>query len=145
MSLLNLKKSSSIGYLFGIICVFFWGISFIVSKRLMLYGFLTSTPVVLLEGEPLDWQSLLTPYPLAGLAFLGIICSALCYILWNSAIKEVGVIRTNYFIYAIPAVTLIAGHFMLNEIITLMGLAGMVIVIAGMVIGTLEKSPEKEK
>ena len=116
--------------------------NFLISRKLMLYALITSTPILLFEGKPFDWAGLCSFGNISGLLFLSVCCSAVCYILWNQAIKDVGVIRSNYFIYVSPIITLIAGSIILDEIITLMGVCGMLIVIIGMVVGTMERSPK---
>ena len=90
--------------------------------------------MALLEGRP---------YPIAPLTnslavplnflYLGLIGSAVCYVLWNEAFSRLGIVRTNNFIYAIPFVTIVAAHFLLDEVISPAALLGAVLITVGVV------------
>lgn len=104
----------------------------ILTRKMMFYGFLMAIPLILIEGHEFDPTYLLEPYNMFGLLFLGVLGSCVCFMLWNHSVKALGVIKTNIFIYAMPMVTLIAGHIAFDEIITVMAVIGMVLVISGM-------------
>ena len=87
---------------------------------------------MIVSGDRFEPVHLLEPFNLFALFFLGGLGSCLCFILWNHSVKEIGVIKSNIFIYAMPVVTLIAGHFVFDEMITIMAVIGMVLVISGM-------------
>lgn len=147
-----------VGDLLAITAAFFWAIygilvrrcndrfnSFLITRKLMFYGILTSTPL-LLADEPVSLADLLTLKSVMALLYLGFICSALCYLMWNYAIKQIGALKTNLYMYAVPLVTLLAGALFLKERITLMGAVGIALVLAGMVFSTLpEKNIGKEE
>ena len=98
------------------------------------YGLLATTPLLILEGKPLDLSLVTSGKGLLPLLYLGVVCSACCYIMWNRAMREIGVLAANAYIYAIPVVTLMAGAVLLNEKVTVLGAAGIAIVITGMAI-----------
>mgnify|MGYP000908158958 FL=1 len=114
--------------------------SYLISRKFMFYGVLTTLPLLFWEHAPMNCSMLLTPKILAGILFLGIMGSALCYVSWNSAIYVLGVLRTNIYIYAIPFVTMVTAAFCVNESITLMGIAGAILIISGMVLSSLQRS-----
>ena len=109
--------------------------SVLLTRRTVLWGIITAFPMVLLEGRP---------YPIAPLTgslavplnflYLGLIGSAVCYVLWNEAFSRLGIVRTNNFIYAIPFVTIVAAHFLLEEAISPAALLGAVLITAGVVL-----------
>ena len=111
--------------------------SFLITRKLMFYGILTSIPMLLAEREPLALTPLLTPGSIFSLLYLGIVCSAMCYLMWNRAIRQIGTLKTNLYMYAIPMVTMLAGTVFLNETVTLMGAIGIVLVIGGMLLSNL--------
>ena len=111
--------------------------SALLTRKLMFYGILTSIPLLLGEGASLGVLTLLTAQNICGLLYLGLICSALCYLLWNSAIEQLGALKTNLYVYVVPLVTLIASVIFLKEQITAGGLAGIVLVILGMILSSL--------
>lgn len=104
----------------------------ILTRKMMFYGFLMGVALILVEGETFDPTHLLDPMNLTSLLFLGGLGSCMCFILWNHSVRILGIIKSNIFIYAMPVVTLIAGHLVFDEVITLMAVVGMVLVISGM-------------
>ncbi|TCD45860.1 DMT family transporter [Streptococcus sp. X16XC17] len=109
--------------------------SLFVMRKIMGYGCLLSLPF-LAFSENSNFSVLLTPFGFSSLAYLGVICSALCYILWSLSIKQIGTLRTNIYIYAIPLVTMAAGALLLSEIITLTGAIGAALILTGMILST---------
>jgi len=113
--------------------------SFLITRKLMFYGLLTSTPLLWKDGLP-DFTTLLSVGNILCLVYLGFVCSALCYVMWNYAIKQIGVLKTNLYMYAVPLVTMLAGALLLNETITPMGAGGIALVLVGMVLSALPTS-----
>ena len=115
-----------------------------VTRKMMFYGLITALPLLLLEGKAIDLGYLVSSGGIFYVIYLGIACGAVCYITWSGAVRILGNIRANVYMYGIPLVTLVAGYFVLHERITPMGLAGIVLVLAGMVISSgIKKSGEK--
>ncbi len=114
---------------------------FLISRKLMFYGFLTVTPIMLAEGAPFTLHDALGGGRIFALLYLALICSALCYVLWNKAIFSLGMTSTNTYLYAMPLFTLVGGVSFLHERITLMGGIGILIVIVGMLITNGKKDP----
>lgn len=125
---------------YGILCHRFLHYnSFLLTRKLMFYSILSCTPLLLLNGDVPDFHALLTPANIAGLLYLGFAASAVCYLLWNTSLQIIGVLKTNLYIYLIPLITLLAGYVFLHERITIMGAAGMLLVIAGLFMGNTGK------
>ena len=114
--------------------------SYLLARKLMFYGILTTLPLLLAAHAPMNWSALLTPKLLLGLLFLTVVGSALCYVAWNSAVSVLGVLHTNIYIYAVPFVTMITAAICLHESITLMGITGTILIISGMVISSLQRT-----
>lgn len=112
---------------------------FLLTRKIMFYGLVTSLPLLLFQSSPWSKEAFQSPGTWLSLAYLAIIASALCYILWNSAVQSLGAFSSNFFMYLIPLVTLITGAIFLNEPITLMSIAGMILVILGMILTTSKK------
>ena len=111
--------------------------SVLITRKLMFYGILTVLPMVAMEATPIDFDGLLTLGNLLKLAYLGLVGSAGCYFLWNRAVTGIGVLKSNLYIYMIPLVTLLVSSVFLEEAITAMGFAGILLVIVGMILGTI--------
>lgn len=110
--------------------------SMLLTRKLMFYGIVTVIPLMMLDNQPIDMGALITVSSLAKLTYLAIVCGAVCYLLWNGAVKRIGILRSNLYLNVIPLVTLVVGALYLDESITLMGVGGIVLVIAGMILGT---------
>lgn len=112
--------------------------TFLLSRKLMFYGLVTCLPLLYAEGGFPELAPLFSMARLLYLLYLGIVCSAVCYIAWNTAIHYLGVLKTNVYIYIIPFFTLVASSLVLSERITIMGLIGMAAVIVGMILSNRE-------
>jgi drug/metabolite transporter (DMT)-like permease len=74
-----------------------------------------------------------------GLLYLGVICSAVCYLMWNQAISEIGAMKANLYVYVVPVVTMIASVIFLDEKITMAGVIGVGLVVGGMLMTALPR------
>ena len=116
--------------------------NFIITRRVMLWGFLTSVPLMLLtDGMPDLHPLFTTPSILLSWLFLGVFGNAVCFAIWNIAFQRLGVVVTNNYLYASPFVTLAVGYLLLHEQITLMSVIGAVLITAGVVVA-LKKPKE---
>jgi drug/metabolite transporter (DMT)-like permease len=106
--------------------------SVLITRKMLFYGILMVLPMVFSAGEPLDFGALLSFGNIARLAYLVLLGNALCFIFWNSAVGIIGVLKANMYIYMIPLLTLVVSALVLGERITVMGFAGIVLVIVGM-------------
>lgn len=109
----------------------------LITRKLMFYGILTVLPLVLLDGRPIPFEAVFTWENGLKLMYLGFVGSALCYLFWNKATAKIGVLKASLYIYMVPLVTLVVSALVLRETITPAGAAGIFLVIAGMVLGTI--------
>ena len=109
--------------------------NFLVTRRVMLWTFLTYVPLMLVTDGMPDLRPLFTtPRILLSWLFLGVFGNAVCFAIWNVAFKRLGVVITNNYLYASPFVTLAAGYLILHEEITLMSIIGAVLITAGVIV-----------
>ena len=109
--------------------------NFLVTRRVMLWAFLTSVPLMLVTDGMPDLRPLFTtPRILLSWLFLGVFGNAVCFAIWNVAFKRLGVVITNNYLYASPFVTLAAGYLILHEEITLMSIIGAVLITVGVIV-----------
>ena len=73
---------------------------------------------------------------LASVAVLGVVCTALAFLLFFSLIREVGPVRATVITYINPAVAAVAGIAILGESFTLGMGVGFVLVLAGSFLAT---------
>ncbi len=83
-------------------------------------------------------EALLLPglWPLTLLVFTGIVATAICNMLWNRAIAELGVARTSVFQYWIPVFGVGFAMLLLGEPFTIWHLAGVAGILLGTYLGT---------
>ncbi|MCL2073334.1 MAG: DMT family transporter [Marinilabiliaceae bacterium] len=102
-----------------------------ITRKVFFYGVFTLIPFLPFSPPNIEFSSLLKPVVLYNLLFLGIIASLLCYFLWNTAIKKIGVIHVTNYIYAIPLVTLITSYIVINERIAPLAIVGSIMILSG--------------
>ncbi|SEG07196.1 DMT family transporter [Parabacteroides chinchillae] len=102
-----------------------------ITRKVFFYGIITLFPMFLFRPIQTDWHVLVKPVVGLNLLFLGLVASMLCYIMWNTAVKQLGVVRTTNYIYIVPLVTLITSAIVIDEIITIVGLFGSVFILSG--------------
>ncbi len=49
------------------------------------------------------------------LLFLGLVASLFCFVIWNMAVKRLGTVRTNNYIYFVPLVALASSALVLRN------------------------------
>lgn len=99
------KKLSTFGY-----------DSILVMRRTFAWGLAFMLPALPLLGFSPDWGSLAAPEMWGNLVFLGLGASALCFVTWNMAVKELGPVKTSLYIYLVPALTVLAVPFGAREV-----------------------------
>ncbi|MDU1890256.1 MAG: DMT family transporter [Dysgonomonas sp.] len=102
-----------------------------LTRKVFFYGIVTMLPFFCLDSATFTPSLIKVPVIAANLVFLGIVASLLCYITWNSSVKELGVVQTSNYIYFIPLVTLFTSAMVLDEYITMIALLGSVLILFG--------------
>lgn len=111
--------------------------SFFITRKLFFYGVLTAIPLLLFSNEPLHLSRLFdlsNPSYIFNFVFLVLMCSIMAYLIWNEAMKYLGAVAANNYLYMQPMVTMIAAYFFLDEKIYLLGYLGCALIIGGLII-----------
>jgi len=103
--------------------------SLVATAAPMLVAAAVTAVATAIEGRPVVGPPTLAA--LAAVAFLAVVCSAVSYLLWFSALEELGPARTSVYIYLEPFVTLALAASVLDEPVTWAALAGGCAVLAG--------------
>lgn len=111
----------------------------LLTRRIMLWGIVSSLPMFLIEGAPLSLEPLLGGKYLFCILFLGLVCSALGYIFWNIATDRLGAVVCANYIYVIPFFTMLAGALALGEPVSAMGIIGAVLILVGLFLADRKK------
>jgi len=110
--------------------------SLFMIRKVFFYGVLTILPLFLITplndgSEFALLEKLSKPIVWGSLLYLGVISSFMCFFLWSVAVKNLGAVRATNYVYFSPAVTMLAGAVILHEAITVVGIIGAVILLAG--------------
>jgi len=81
-----------------------------------------------------------SPLAWACIFLLAAVCSALCYVLYNEAIRSVDTLTVSLTINLNPVAACIGGALLLGEMLSGMQLFGGVLIIFSMIVDTLETS-----
>lgn len=113
--------------------------SILLTRRVMLWGFLTAMPLAVAQGTPFSLAPLADGGLLFCVLFLGVVGSGLCYVLWNLATRTLGIVAVNNYIYVIPFTTMVAAAIVLHEGISWMGVVGAVLILLGVFVSDRRK------
>lgn len=113
-----------------------------LTRKVVSYGVLFVLLLLPFFGFRLNLARLLAPESLLNLIFLGVIASAICYVTWNYAVRQLGPVKTSVYIYLIPVVTIVASLLLLKEGITLAAGVGMGLILGGMALSERGKSSD---
>ena len=76
------------------------------------------------------------PQVLLAIALLGVVCTALAFLLFFALISEVGPVRATIITYVNPAVALALGVALLGEPLTIGAVVGFALILAGLFLAT---------
>ena len=74
-----------------------------------------------------------TPYQYHFL-FLGVIASAFCFVLWNFGLKTIGPIKSSFYLYLSPIITIVFSVLFLGETITQTSAIGTGLTLSGLLV-----------
>lgn len=115
------KKISSFGY------------SVLLStRRTFFYGILFMIPTLFFFDFHLDVSRLMNPAHLLNILYLGLGASALCFVTWNFAVRELGAVRTSVYIYMVPVITVLTSFLILHEPLTFLSIIGTALTLIGL-------------
>lgn len=104
----------------------------LTTRRIFFYGLLFMLPISCVMGFQVELQELADRSILLNLLFLGFGASALCFVTWNTAVKQLGSVKTSVYIYMVPVITAVTSALILHEKITPVAVCGIVLTLAGL-------------
>lgn len=112
-----------------------------ITRKTFFYGLLTCIPFLMLEPRLASPLQVLSNVPvILNIVFLALGASTAAYLLWSLTIKKVGAVQANNYLYLQPIITLIAAAIIFGDPITLMGVAGLVLVLLGLWVSTYKQN-----
>ena len=115
----------------------------LTTRRVFFYGILWMVPALALSGGRLGLERFLNPAHLFNIVYLGLGASALCFVTWNFAVRELGAVRTSIYIYLVPVITVAASALVLGERVTPLAAAGTALTLAGLLLSQRGGTPKR--
>lgn len=109
--------------------------SLFATRKVFFYGLVTIIPFLI--GEEYDFSVLKQPLVWGNLAFLSLVASLACFVLWNKAMAGLGNVTSTNYVYLNPFFTLVAAVVFLGESLTLQSAIGCAAIIGGVIVGGL--------
>ena len=81
---------------------------------------------------------------LLNLLFLGLGASALCFVTWNFAVKQLGAVKTSIYIYLVPVITVTASALVLGEPVAVFTVLGTALTLTGLLLSELPGQRKKK-
>lgn len=113
--------------------------SYTIATYQHILGALYFLPLFLIYDYDTFSLSMFTPDVLKPLLFLAILCSCTAFILFINSIKALGIARANIFTTLVPAISAFGAYMLGQESLNLMKIAGITIVVAGVIVAQREK------
>lgn len=105
----------------------------VATTYIMLTGGLMLVPAAVVEASLVGGPRLTTE-AIVVIAYLGLACTALAYIMWNRGIEVLGATRTSVYLYLQPVVAIVMAMPILGERLTWDVAAGGLLVVVGTVL-----------
>lgn len=102
------------------------------TRRTFFYGILFMIPTLFLFDFQADLSRFMNITYLFNILYLGLGASALCFVTWNFAVKELGAVKTSVYIYMVPVITVVTSVLILHEQLTLLAGIGTVLTLIGL-------------
>ncbi len=106
----------------------------LATRRTFFYGLVFMLPTLFFFDFHPQLSALASPAVLLNLLYLGLGASALCFVTWNFAVKELGALKTSVYIYAVPVITVLTSALILHEPLTPATGLGTMLTLAGLVL-----------
>lgn len=106
-----------------------------ITRKVFGYGLLTILPwFALVQPLAVDATLLSQPTVWGNLLWLGLAASLGCYLAWNWVLPRIGVVKSTNILYTQSSFTMAISAIVLGEHITWMAIAGVLVMVAGMMV-----------
>lgn len=112
------------------------------TRRTFFYGILFMIPALFFFDFQMELSRFTNLTYLFNILYLGLGASALCFVTWNFAVKELGAVKTSVYIYIVPVITVVTSALILHEQLTVLAGTGTVLTLIGLFLS--EYKPEKK-
>ncbi|MCH5221769.1 MAG: DMT family transporter [Muribaculaceae bacterium] len=107
-----------------------------ITRKTFFYGLVTAIPFLFFEKDNAPFMEVIVrPEVYGNLLFLGLGASTIAFAVWAIAIKNIGALKANNYMYLQPIVTLVVSAIILHEYVTIVGYIGIALILAGLWVG----------
>ncbi|MDO5537208.1 MAG: DMT family transporter [Desulfovibrionaceae bacterium] len=107
---------------------------YLATRRILAWGLITLVIAVPFQEQPLTPPHLDSAETWLNFLFLGVMASSLGFLTWNYGLRILGAVKCTAYVYLSPVVTVVAGVIILDEHLTVMSVAGMLMTLAGLIL-----------
>ena len=104
------------------------------TRKVFFYGLLTIIPYFLINPEMPSLGLLVRGDILLNLLYLSVVASTLSFLLWNWAIKRIGMVVTTNYVYLNPVATILFAWWIIDEPITPWLIIGSALLLFGLLL-----------
>lgn len=105
-----------------------------ITRRLFFYAFITIIGYSLYKVEYSELIVLTETSIYISVLYLAVVASCICMYLWNVSINNIGLIKTNNFLYLLPVFTLLTSLLFAQNEVTIYSIIGTISIISGIYI-----------
>ena len=116
----------------------------VITRKTFFYSLLSLIPLLFTPLFEWDPRVLMKKEVFSNLIFLGVFASALCFLLWNRVIWDLGAVKANSLIYLSPPLAMLSAAIVLHERITLFAGGGGLLILLGVYLSQ-KKAPGPKK
>lgn len=109
-----------------------------VTRKIFFYGAIGMLPFSLIMDFKPNFSLLMQPENLLPFLYLALVSSCGGFVIWNFAVKHLGAVSTNLYLYLVPVLSIIFSALFLHEKITSLSILGSFLVLLGLAISEME-------
>jgi drug/metabolite transporter (DMT)-like permease len=111
-----------------------------VTRDMFFWGLVGHTIALLISGQGLPLKVIAQPANLIPLLLLGLVASAFCFVLWNYGLNTIGPVKSSFYLYLSPIITILVATTFLGEPFGLLDGVGTALTLGGLVVGQWKKT-----
>ncbi len=106
----------------------------LATRTMFFYALLGMIFANLLLGDLPTIGVVIQPPYIFHFLFLGLIASALCFVFWNFGLKSIGAVKSSFYLYLSPVITIVFSVIFLGEVITPTSAIGTALTLSGLLV-----------
>ena len=110
-----------------------------VTRNMFFYGLLGHLLAMMFSGQKIPLSLVIQPPYIYHFLFLGLLASAFCFLFWNFGLRTIGPIKSSFYLYLSPVITIIFAVIFLKESFTELDALGTSFTLAGLLISEYRK------